>query len=79
MKKILPLMLLLFFLVGCSNASNSSKLNEDDIMEDVYITEIEWCGIEWDQIQSPIDLSEDVLKEINQLRRTRLQQRSLRA
>ena len=61
MKKILPLMLLLFFLVGCSNASNSSKLNEDDIMEDVYITEIEWCGIEWDQIQFPIDLSEDVL------------------
>ena len=33
-------------------------------MEDVYITEIEWCGIEWDQIQFPIDLSEDVLKEI---------------
>ena len=64
MKKILPLMLLLFFLVGCSNASNSSKLNEDDIMEDDYITEIEWCGIEWDQIQFPIDLCEDILKEI---------------
>ena len=67
MKKILPLMLLLFFLVGCSNVSNSSKLNVDDIMEDVYITEIDWCGIEWDQIQFPIDLREDVLEEITRV------------
>lgn len=28
-------MLLLFFLVGCSNASNSSKLNEDDSVKEM--------------------------------------------
>lgn len=64
MRKILPLILLLFFLVGCSNASNSNRLNKDDIMKDVYITEIEWCSIEWDQIQFPVDLNEDILEEI---------------
>ena len=72
MKKILPLMLLLFFLVGCSNVSNSSELNVDDIMEDVYITEIDWCGIEWDQIQFPIDLREDVLEEIKPIETTQI-------
>ena len=64
MRKILPLIFLLFLLFGCSNASNSNNPKEKDIMEDIYITEIEWCNVEWEQIQFPIDLNKDVLKGI---------------
>ena len=64
MRKIWLLILLLFLLVGCSNVSNNSKPKENGIMKDIYITEIERCGIEWDQIQFPIDLNGDVLKQI---------------
>lgn len=65
MRKILILtFLLLICFVGCSNDPNSNILNENNIMKDVYITEIESCSIEWDQIQFPIDLNDDVLKEI---------------
>ena len=64
MKRILSLMLLLIVFTGCSNAQNSDRPNGDDIMGDVCITEIEWCGTEWEQIQFPIDLNEDVLEEI---------------
>jgi hypothetical protein len=64
MRKILPLLLLLFLLVGCSNVSNCNNPKENDIMQDIYFTEIDWCSIEWNQIQCSIDLNEDVLKEI---------------
>ena len=66
MKKICSLILLLFLLllVGCSNVLNNSKHSENDFMKDVYITEIDKCGIEWSQIQFPIDLNGDVLKQI---------------
>ena len=64
MRKILTLTLLLFLLVGCSSGSNSNNPRENDIMEDIYITEIEWCSIEWEQIQFPIDLNENILKGI---------------
>lgn len=57
-------MLLLIVFTGCSNPQNSDRPNGDDIMGDVCITEIEWCGTEWEQIQFPIDLNEDVLEEI---------------
>lgn len=56
MKKICSLILLLFLLllVGCSNVLNNSKHSENDFMKDVYITEIDKCGIEWSQIQFPM-------------------------
>lgn len=64
MKKICPLILLLFLLAGCSNVSNNGKPKENDVMKDIRITETEKCDIEWNQIQFPIDLNEDVLKQI---------------
>lgn len=64
MRKILTLMLLLFLLVGCSKVPNDNNSSENNIMEDIYIKEIEWCGIAWNQIQFPIDLSDNILKEI---------------
>ena len=64
MKKVLTIMVLLFFLVGCNKVSNSNIANEDDVMKDVYIAEIEWCGIAWDQIQHPIDLLNGIDIEI---------------
>jgi len=64
MKKLLPFILLLFFLVGCVNVSNNNSLDEDDIMKEVYITEIERFNMEWDRIQFPIDLNEVTLREI---------------
>ena len=65
MRKTLLTIILLFFLSGCSNISNNNRLDEDDMMKDVYITEIEWCNIEWEQIQFPIDMNEiDVLEDI---------------
>ena len=33
--------------MGCSNVLNNSKHSENDFMKDVYITEIDKCGIEW--------------------------------
>ena len=65
MKKICSLILLLFLLllVGCSNVLNNSKHSENDFMKDVYITEIDKCGIEWSQIQFTIELNGDVLKQ----------------
>lgn len=64
MKKICPLILLLFLLAGCSNVSNNSKPKENDVMKDIRITETEKCDIEWNQIEVPIDLNGDVLKQI---------------
>lgn len=55
---------MLFLLVGCSNISNSNNPRENDIMEDISITEIARFNIEWDQIQFPIDFNEGVLKAI---------------
>ena len=64
MRRILSLILYMFLLVGCSNVANRNNISENDIMEDVYITEIEWCSIAWNQIQFPIDLGEDVMKGV---------------
>ncbi len=64
MWKITFLILLLFLLVGCTNVSNSDDPRGNDIVEDVYITEIDRFDIEWDQIQFPMDFDEDLLKEI---------------
>ena len=57
-------MVLLFLLVGCSDVSNSDHSRETEIIEDVYITEIEQCSIEWNQIWLPIDLNDDILKKL---------------
>ena len=67
MRKITFLMLLIFLLVGCSNISNSSIPKENDIMEDIYITEIDRFNIEWDQIPFPIDFKKEVLQEIESI------------
>ena len=66
MKKILVLMLLLLLLVGCSNVSNNNNPSKNDSMDntDITIEETEWCDIDWDQIEFPIDLKIDALKEI---------------
>jgi len=64
MRQILPLILLLFLLVGCSNIANRKNPRGNDIMEDVYITEMDWFNIDWDQIQFSVDFDENVLKEI---------------
>ena len=66
MKKILVLMLLLLLLVGCSNISNNNNPSKNDSMDntDITIEETEWCDIDWDQIEFPIDLKIDALKEI---------------
>lgn len=47
-----------------SNVSHNNDSKNDEIIEDIYIGEIEWCGIDWNQIEFPINLNEDVLKEI---------------
>lgn len=67
MREITFLILLIFLLVGCSNISNSSIPRENDIMEDIYITEIDRFNIEWDQIPFPIDFNEEVLQEIESI------------
>ena len=64
MRKITFLIFLIFLLVGCSNISKSSIPNENDIMEDIYITEIDRFNIEWDQIPFSINLNEEVSQEI---------------
>ena len=58
MKRIAIFTLLLLFLVGCN-----SKLNGDGIVTDDIISEQDWCGIEWDHIQFPIDLNDVIPKE----------------
>ena len=58
------LIFLIFLLVGCSNISKSSIPKENDIMEDIYITEIDRFNIEWDQIPFSINLNEEVSQEI---------------
>lgn len=68
MKKICPLILLLFLFAGCSNFSNNSIYKKNVNMKDIHITETEWCGIEWEKIQFPIDLNEDALKQIKPLK-----------
>ena len=64
MRKVLLLFFLLFLLAGCSDVSNNNAPKENIIMEDIDITEIERCSIEWNQIQFSINLNENVLKEI---------------
>ena len=51
MKKICPLILLLFLLAGCSNFSNNSIHKKNVIMKDIHITETKRCGIEWEKIR----------------------------
>lgn len=68
MKKICPLILLLFLLAGCSNFSNNSIYKKNVNMKDIHITETKRCGIEWEKIQFPIDLNEDALKQIKPLK-----------
>ena len=64
MRKVTFLILFIFLLVGCSNIPNSSISRENDIMEDIYITEIDRFNIEWNQIPFPIDFNEDALQKI---------------
>ena len=58
------LMFSLFLLVGCSNVQYDNNLQDNDVMEDICITEIERYSIDWNQIQLPIDLNENVLNAI---------------
>lgn len=69
MKKVLLIIILILFsLEGCSNGSNNTIKNEEDTMQNIYITEIEWCGIEWEKIQFAIDLKEiDIWEEIESI------------
>ena len=39
-------------------------------MQDINITETERCGIEWNQIQFPINLNEEILKGIKPIAST---------
>ena len=76
MKKILPLILVLLLFAGCSEDSNSDKLNgnvtvKDDVttkedvdLKDIYIKEIESFSFDWAQIQFPIELNEEELNLI---------------
>ena len=64
MKKIPIVILLLLLLVSCCNCSHGSNPKENHIMQDINIRETERCGIEWDQIQFPINLNEEILKGI---------------
>lgn len=63
MKKILSLMLVLIFLVGCSSVKNNNIPEGDDIMNEI-ITETELYDVEWNQIQFPVSFSENVLGQI---------------
>ncbi len=56
MKRVLLIMMIVLLLGGCSKNSNGDAPN--DQRKDVSLTEIEWCGIDWDQIEFPVDLSE---------------------
>ena len=64
MRKIILMILFLFWLVGCTNVSNRNNSMEKDIMEEIHITEIDRFNMEWDQVQFSINFSEMVLKEI---------------
>ena len=64
MKKTLIFMLLSFLLMGCWDGSNDKKPRMYDIMEDIHMTEIRRCSIDWNQIQFPVNLDEDILKKI---------------
>lgn len=59
MKKIVPLLLLLFLLVGCGR-----PLNKNEIAENVSITEIDRLAIAQEPIQCAVELKEEVLQKI---------------
>ncbi len=59
MKKIVPLLLLLFLLVGCGR-----PLNKNEMAGNVKITEIDRFPIEQEPIQCAVELKEEVLQKI---------------
>lgn len=67
MKNWLSLVLSLFILAGCSDVSNSKGLNED-ARKDISVIETNSCGIDWQEILFPIDLSEDISEEIKPIK-----------
>lgn len=54
-KAIIMIFLFLFLFVGCSKFSNNNSMDLD--MQRIDFIEIDWCGIDWEQIEFPIDLS----------------------
>lgn len=73
MKKEFYLIILLFLfliLVGCDNTLHYNESEENEIVNDVYVNKIEWCNINWDQIEFSIDLDENVLKKIKPIKTT---------
>ena len=69
MKKIIPLLLLLFSLVGCSCVMNNNSC-VDDVMKDIQITEIDRFNFEWDRVEFPIELGEDALEKVTPINTT---------
>ena len=69
MKKIIPLLLLLFSLVGCSCVTNNNSC-VDDVIKDIQITEIDRFNFEWDRVEFPIELGEDALKKVTPINTT---------
>ena len=64
MRIITALIVILFMFSGCSDISKIYNPRGNEIMEDIYIGEIEKFNTEWDQVEFPVKFSEDVLKEI---------------
>ena len=61
---LILLLLSLLWLVGCNIDSSTDNSTKNDILENVYIKEIDRIDTEFDTVQHLFDLSEDVLKEI---------------
>ena len=60
MRKVVLIFTLLFLLSfdGCNNTSSNSDIEGSTAMQEINLTETEWCGINWDQIEFLVDLSE---------------------
>ena len=65
---IVPLLLFLF--VGCSKTINNAMMEENNLKNsrleekdnmDIVIKEIQRCEIDWNQIDFPVKLNEDVI------------------
>lgn len=69
MNRIIPLLLLLIFITGCSCAPENSSL-EGCAMKDIQFTEIDRFNFEWDRVEFPIELGEDALEKVTPINTT---------